>query len=95
MPLRCTTCLDEGEHENDGGPPTTCHCAYGRTLARSREEHPWRDPRRYEAGREVQCLGCGRPCRRTCWGDWCYGCNVERIDRIDRQFRALEAKLKE
>ena len=59
------------------------------------DERPWHDPRHYEDGRVVRCLGCGDRCRRTRWGDWCHGCNVERIDRIDRQFRALEAKLKE
>lgn len=31
---------------------------------------------------KVKCLGCGTRGCITYWGDWCFDCNVERIDRI-------------
>jgi len=52
-------------------------------------EEPWRDPKNYEAGRLVRCLNCGIDCHKTHWGNWCYSCNVERIERINKQFKDL------
>lgn len=37
------------------------------------------------------CLGCGKKPSGCVWGQWCYNCNVERMDRVDAGF----AKLKE
>jgi len=34
----------------------------------------------------VRCLGCGKFGCITAWGDWCFECNVERIDRISKAF---------
>jgi hypothetical protein len=50
---------------------------------------PWRDPERYKTGKLVRCLGCGTDCHETHWGKWCYGCNVDRIERINRSFESL------
>ncbi|WP_315729771.1 hypothetical protein [Bradyrhizobium sp. SZCCHNRI2010] len=50
---------------------------------------PWRDPEKYKTGRRVRCVGCGETCRETHWGKWCFDCNVERIDRIDKAFDKL------
>jgi hypothetical protein len=47
---------------------------------------PWKDPERYKTGRACVCLGCGNKCRETLWGKWCYRCNVERIERINKSF---------
>lgn len=38
---------------------------------------------------EVRCLGCGTSGCTTAWGDWCYDCNVQRIERINRAFRGV------
>ena len=41
---------------------------------------------------KVYCLGCGKRGCITYWGDWCYPCNVERMDRISGKFdRARQA----
>lgn len=31
----------------------------------------------------VACLGCGKDGCVTAWGDWCFICNVKRMDRIN------------
>ena len=31
----------------------------------------------------VRCLGCGKMGCTTAWGDWCFDCNVRRMDRIN------------
>lgn len=31
---------------------------------------------------KVRCIGCGALGCVTYWGDWCFTCNVERMDRI-------------
>jgi hypothetical protein len=54
---------------------------------------PWRDPERYKTGRIVKCYGCGKKCHKNHWGNWCYDCNVERIDRINGRFEAFAATL--
>ncbi len=50
---------------------------------------PWRDPENYNSGKLVRCLGCDATCHETRWGKWCYGCNVERIERINKAFECL------
>jgi hypothetical protein len=50
---------------------------------------PWRDPERYKTGKLVRCLGCRTECHEPHWGKWCYDCNVERIDRINKSFSNL------
>lgn len=32
----------------------------------------------------VRCIGCGKKGAITSWGPWCFDCNVERMDRINR-----------
>lgn len=54
---------------------------------------PWRDPERYKTGKPCVCLGCGNKCRESPWGKWCYGCNVERIERIDGRFEAIRREM--
>jgi len=54
---------------------------------------PWRDPERYKTGRIVKCYGCGIKCHKTHWGNWCYACNVERIDRINGRFAEFEKSI--
>lgn len=53
------------------------------------EKDPWRDPSYYQKGPLVNCLGCGCTCHSTFWGKWCYNCNVERIERISKNFSQL------
>lgn len=48
---------------------------------------PWRDQSKYQTGKMVKCLGCNEDCHKTHWGNWCYKCNVERIERINTAFR--------
>jgi hypothetical protein len=31
---------------------------------------------------DVRCLSCGTKGCTTAWGDWCFACNVKRMDRI-------------
>jgi hypothetical protein len=50
-------------------------------------DDPWRDPSRYQNGPIVKCLGCGIDCHKSPWGKWCFKCNVERIERINKQFK--------
>ena len=50
---------------------------------------PWRDPERYKTGKLVCCLGCKTECHETRWGKWCFDCNVERIDRINKRVASL------
>ena len=52
-------------------------------------DEPWRDPANYQIGRRVRCHGCAQECRETHWGKWCFRCNVERIERINRAFEGL------
>lgn len=54
---------------------------------------PWRDPDKYNSGAIVKCLGCGCSCHKTNWGKWCYACNVERIERIDKAFEPFRNTL--
>lgn len=54
-------------------------------------EQPWRDPSRYT--NHKRCLGCGRPGGGP-WGAWCHPCNVERIERIDASFEAIQQSLR-
>lgn len=53
----------------------------------------WRDPENYKTGRIVRCWGCKAKCHQNHWGNWCYDCNVKRIDRINGQFAAFEASI--
>ena len=53
-------------------------------------DEPWREQSHYQEGPVVKCLGCGKRCRRTKWGNWCYSCNVERIERIDKAFNTIQ-----
>lgn len=39
----------------------------------------------------VKCVGCGKLGCVTYWGPWCFDCNVERIDRINRAFAPIAA----
>ena len=38
---------------------------------------------------KVRCIGCGKKGCITAWGNWCFKCNVERIERIDRAFVSI------
>lgn len=51
---------------------------------------PWRDPSNYQSGKVVKCLECKKDCHKTHWGDWCYDCNVERIERINKAFESIK-----
>jgi len=53
------------------------------------EQDPWRDPAYYQHGPVVKCIECGIACHETHWGAWCFKCNVERIERISKQFKDL------
>ncbi|TYO65563.1 hypothetical protein FXV83_16665 [Bradyrhizobium hipponense] len=50
---------------------------------------PWRDPENYKSGKRVRCYGCKTECHKAHWGNWCFDCNVERIDRINKRFAEL------
>jgi len=52
-------------------------------------KEPWRDKENYTNGKIVKCLECKQKCHRTHWGDWCYECNVKRIERINKSFSNL------
>lgn len=41
----------------------------------------------------VRCLGCGEPGCITYWGNWCFKCNVARMDRIDAAFEPIRRAL--
>ena len=57
----------------------------------------WRDPN--HAGNKlrprVRCVGCKTLGCVTHWGPWCFKCNVERMDHLDRQFTALAQSISE
>ena len=53
------------------------------------ELNPWRDPSYYQEGPFVKCHGCGQRCHKTRWGNWCFKCNVERIERITKNLQDL------
>lgn len=36
---------------------------------------------------KVKCLGCGTLGCVTYWGNWCFECNVERMDNIGGNLR--------
>jgi len=38
----------------------------------------------------VKCIGCGEKGCITAWGNWCFACNVERMERIDASFKELQ-----
>lgn len=50
----------------------------------------WRDPAKYQSGKIVKCLGCKTNCCKTYWGNWCYDCNVKRIERINKIFESIK-----
>jgi hypothetical protein len=50
---------------------------------------PWRDPKNYKTGKIVRCYGCKGEARKTHWGNWCFDCNVERIERISKNLADL------
>ena len=37
----------------------------------------------------VICLGCGERGCITAWGNWCFDCNVKRMDRINDRFAEI------
>jgi hypothetical protein len=41
----------------------------------------------------VQCLGCGKSGCITAWGNWCFDCNVKRMDRISASFEKIRQEL--
>ena len=44
---------------------------------------------------KVRCIGCRKLGCITGWGNWCFKCNVERMDRINEsmeQIRAIVAR---
>jgi len=61
------------------------------------QEHlkPWRDPNHpgNKIRPRVRCIGCGTRGCITAWGPWCFKCNVERMERIDRAFDSARAAL--
>ena len=42
----------------------------------------------------VVCLGCGTKGCITAWGNWCFDCNVARIERIDAAFDEVRKALR-
>ena len=46
-------------------------------LAYQNQEHP-----SYLGRKIVKCYGCGTKCSKSAWGNWCYPCNVKRLDQI-------------
>jgi hypothetical protein len=38
---------------------------------------------------KVRCVGCKKLGCTTAWGPWCYDCNIERMDRIDKAFEEV------
>lgn len=56
---------------------------------------PWADPNHpgNKLRPKVRCVGCGEKGCITHWGPWCFDCNVERMDFLDRQFEAFKAAL--
>jgi hypothetical protein len=41
---------------------------------------------------KVKCWGCGNfGCVGKHWGNWCFGCNVRRIDRISNTLASMES----
>ena len=59
------------------------------------EMKAWRD--RNHKGNKirpyVRCIGCGKHGCITHWGDWCFDCNVKRMDRINARFEPLERSI--
>lgn len=45
---------------------------------------PWRDPKKYDGPKRHTCLGCGCACTKSPWGKWCFACNVQRMERINK-----------
>lgn len=47
--------------------------------------YPYRNPDHpgNKTRADVKCLGCGKMGCVTLWGDWCFECNVKRMDRIN------------
>jgi hypothetical protein len=41
----------------------------------------------------VTCFGCGQKGCITAWGNWCFDCNVKRIDRINASFAAIRESM--
>ena len=41
----------------------------------------------------VRCLGCGTKGCITAWGDWCFSCNVARMDRINVSMEKIRKAL--
>lgn len=52
-------------------------------------EHP-----SYHGRKSVTCYGCGCKCAKSAWGNWCYQCNVKRLDRISANLDAFEQRAK-
>lgn len=51
---------------------------------------PWRDPNYGTPQQRIKCCKCGRVgCVDKHWGSWCFECNVERIERINKQFKDI------
>lgn len=55
---------------------------------------PWADPghESYSVSRRKgrhRCLGCGKDCTYTAWGPWCFACNVERMERINKSMAQI------
>lgn len=57
-------------------------------------DEPWKDRARY-SGKPVRCLKCRRTCPESPWGEWCYDCNVERIERINKRFEPFAKSIGE
>jgi len=41
----------------------------------------------------VRCLGCKKTGCITYWGNWCFECNVKRLDSIDSKFEPVRKAL--
>jgi hypothetical protein len=42
----------------------------------------------------VRCIGCGTKGCITFWGNWCFNCNVKRMDRINARFDSVRQALR-
>lgn len=55
---------------------------------------PWKDSghESYHHSRKRgkhHCLGCGASCTYTAWGPWCYPCNVQRMEGLNKSMAEL------
>lgn len=59
------------------------------------DPRPWADPNApgNKIRPRVRCLGCGVLGCVTHWGNWCFECNVRRMDHLDGKFQQMAETL--